>query len=135
MGLIIEGPLLFVPISPPNAVMVALSVPKNYLSTAYELPDFITIIGEILEVKKVRGELSRDDIDVIKKEIVGKRVEFILYLRVIGTNDWLFISKVSWTTLRDCAILPGEYSIKVRLIEAKHDEKSVEIYPKREVSV
>ncbi len=133
MALIIEallstGPL---PTPPERAVRACLVVKKINLSQAYELPDETIVTGVILEI--TGGGLTDEEREIVK-EIEGKEIEFILWVSALGSVDLLYISRNSWLIFRDYAILPGMgYTIKVKLVEAKYDEETVEIFPKRDV--
>jgi len=134
MGLILENRLEEGYAAPSErAVNVYLSVQKKYLSNPYELPRDTIITGKILDIKKVLGDLTAEEAEIIQNEIIGKDIEFILIPVTFGTVDELYISRDSWPMLRDCGILPREYSVRVILTRANYDEKSVEIYPKRDV--
>lgn len=119
---------------PEGAVDAYLVVPKSKLSTPYNLPANSILIGKITGIERVGGGLSEEEKEVAQK-IIGNTIEFILLVLLLGTNDILHITNNSWPILRDYGILPMEYAIEVRLKEAKFDEKSVEIYPGRDIVV
>ena len=110
-----------------------LLVPKKYLFDPYNLKIFETyeVEGEVLDVKKVYGELVGDEVKV--KELVGAPLKFILTPSVIGSYDYLYITEESWSILRDYGVLPGDFILKVKLTRIKIEEKVVDIYPKRDV--
>lgn len=133
MALIIEALLSTapLPIPPEKAVRACLEVRKINLSEAYELPNDAIVTGEIL---KVEGGGLTDEEKGIVKEIEGKEIEFILWVAALGSIDRLYISSDSWLIFRDYAILPEMgFRIRVKLTEAKYDEETVEIFPKRDV--
>lgn len=133
MALIIETFLLTgsLPTPPESAVRACLEVKKINLSQAYELPDETIVTGELLEIKG--GGLTDKEREIVK-EIEGKEIEFILWISALGSADWLYISRNSWLIFRDYAVLPGMgYTIKVKLVEARYDKETVEIFPKRDV--
>ena len=113
---------------PEHAVNISLLVPKDHLSTPYELHDDAIIHGEILEIEEIGKEFKAD-------ELIGREIEFKLQLGYLGYHDWLYFSKDSWPLLRDYGILPGQFEITVRLKEIGIDGKTVAIYPKRDVVV
>jgi hypothetical protein len=110
-----------------------LLVPKKHLSDPYNLKILETyeVEGEVLDVKKVYGELVGDEVKV--KELVGTLLKFILTPSIIGSYDYLYITEESWSILRDYGVLPGDFILKVKLIRIKIGEKVVDIYPKRDV--
>lgn len=117
----------------PEATRVALEVPKFNLSQAYDLPDGTIVVGELIKIEGVG--LSEKD-KAILKEIEGNRVEFILEHLLLGNFDHLLLSKKSWPLFRDYSILPNMlYKITLRLIEAKVKDKTIPLFPRRDVFV
>lgn len=116
-------------------VGVYLQIPKERLSSQYNIPLFSSpiVVGEILEIKKQYGELVGEELKL--KELVGKRVEFILGVSLLGTYDFLYISEASWPLFRDYGVFPMEYRLKVRLMEIRSDSEVTQIYPKRDVVI
>ncbi|MCK4475285.1 MAG: hypothetical protein KAU16_00990 [Methanophagales archaeon] len=135
MALIIETLLStgYLPTPPEGAVRACLEVRKSNLSEPYELLDGTVVVGEILEIKKFIGQLTHEEAEIIERELMSKKIEFILWVPTLGSVDWLYLTKKSWLIFRDCAILPEDYTIKVKLTEAKYNEETVEIFPKRDV--
>ncbi len=127
MGLILKrvlkGEGVFVP---EGAVNIFLRVPKNFLSSPYELQDNAVVLGEIMEIEEVGGAFEAD-------EMIGKELEFVLSRSYIGSDDWLYFSRNSWPLLRDYGIFPDYFQITVILKEIRIDEETIPIYPKRNV--
>jgi hypothetical protein len=125
---------------------VYLEVDNKYLSRQYTIPNMlitqkIWIVGTFLEVSKISGVLSREEIDVFQKYVIGKSAKFYLIPALLITYDKLYLDQASWTLLRDCGIFPEEYQIKVRLEKMITIEPSTqrtqetELYPHRDITV
>jgi hypothetical protein len=137
VALIIAGYLIskfpFVVEEKPEATKVALEVPKINFSEAYDLPEGTIVVGELIKIEGVG--LSEKD-KAILKDIEGVRVEFILERLHLGNYDRLLLSKKSWPLFRDYSILPDMmYRIILKLIEAKVNDKTIPLFPKRDVFV
>ena len=133
MALIVEGILQRGIAAEGSHVGVYILVPKARLSSQYNLSALVNYIveGEILDIKKSFGELQEDELKL--KELIGQKVEFILSVNWVGNNDFLYISEASWPLFRDYGVFPGEHALRVKLTRIKVDEKTLEIYPKRDV--
>jgi len=127
MGLILKrvlrGEGVFVP---EGAVNIFLRVPKSFLSEPYELQDDAVVLGEIMGIEGIGEEFEAD-------ELIGKGIEFVLRQGYLGSDDWLHFSRNSWPLLRDYGIFPDYFQITVILKETRIDEKTIPIYPKRDV--
>lgn len=115
-----------------NATSLYLRILKKYLSQPYELPGGTVVKGKITEIKGIAELLSEKELEAMK-EIIGKEVEFILGVAFLGSYDYLFIAKSSWSILRDYGIIPEEFVIEVTLTEIELNGEIVEIYPKRDI--
>jgi hypothetical protein len=134
MGLIIERVLYEGIISPPEgAENVYLNVQKQYLSRYYDLHNNSKIDGEILDINKSFGDL-RDEEQLLKKEIPGKDISFILKVLSIGTDDYIFIFKESWNKFKDYGIFPSQFKLKVKLNSASFDGETIQLFPKRDIT-
>jgi len=122
---------------------VYLEVDNKYLSKQY-IPSLLTkqkiwVTGTFLEVSKIYGEISKEEMDVFQKFIVGKSAKFFLIPGLLVPYDKLYLDQASWISLRDCGIFPEEYQIKVRLekmiaIEPSTEKtQEIELYPHRDV--
>lgn len=116
-----------------RAVRVFLRVPKRLLSEPYELGDGAAVSGEILEVKKWLSSPTEEEVSVFR-ELAGKSVEFALLTQILGTEDHLYLTRETWSLLRDYGILPEDYVLRVKLVKAEYEGKELDIYPKRSVS-
>jgi len=134
MGLILTRILYSVDASLENASRIFIWVPRRALSLPYELPMYSILKGEILNVDTAEAVIS-GDLKKILEELRAKPIEFILFKRKTGSQDALFLSSDTWPTLRDYGVLPEQYEIEVRICEARFDDKTVDIYPKRDVHV
>jgi hypothetical protein len=136
MALIIAGYLKRVDLivdKKEEASNVYLEVPKANLSEAYDLPDWTLLLGELLKIEGY--EVSEKD-KAILKELEEEKIEFFMHRLLLGSFDLLLLSRKSWAIFRDYSILPDMlYKITVKLIEAKIKDKTVPIYPKRDVFV
>jgi hypothetical protein len=136
MPLIIEGRLeKWISSSPGKYVGIYLDIPKKYLSIPYNLKssNYYDVEGEILDIKKFYGVLEKDEIKI--REVIGKNINFVLYVFGLGINDSLYIAESSWPLLRDYGILPEDYVLKVKLLRIKVDNNVIDIYPKRDIVV
>lgn len=114
-------------------VGVYIEVRKDRLSEPYNciIPYYYEVDGEILDLEKFMGQLVGEEAKL--KELIGKSVKFILAPTLLGTYDYLYISEASWNLFRDYGVFPEEYVLKVKLTQIKMDEKSIPIFPKRNV--
>jgi len=135
MPLIIQGLLERGVASEGWHVGVYLLVPRKYLSDMFNLSSlrYYIIGGEILDIKKVRGEFEYEELKL--KEVIGEKIEFVFSPVLLGTYDYLYISERSWNLFRCYGIFPGDYILKVKLLRLKLNEETLEIYPKRDVIV
>jgi hypothetical protein len=135
MGLIIERVLYEGIVSPPDgAESVYLNVQKQYLSRYYDLPNNAKINGVILDINRYYGDLKEEE-QLLKKEIPKKGISFILKILSIGTDDYIFISKESWNNFKDYGIFPSQFKLKVRLDSATFNGETIQLFPKRDVTV
>jgi len=133
MGLIIERVLHEGLVTAPDgAENIYLNVQKQYLSRYYDLPNDTKIMGEIKDINRAFGEL-KDEEQLLKKEIPGNKITFILKLLSIGTDDYIYISKESWDRFKDYGIFPSQFKLIVDLTLAKIDGKTIQLFPKRDV--
>ena len=74
-------------------VGVYLPVSKMLLSHVFNLPPchYYPVEGEILDVEKVGGSFESDEAKL--KEVIGEKIEFILFTPRLGNNDYLYISE------------------------------------------
>lgn len=129
MGLVVEGVLrtgIYFP--PEGAVDAFLEIPKECLSEPYELTFGAVVVGEVLEVREVRGRLPKRRGAIVQK-LVGKEVKFFLDVESVGRIDRLCVSEDSWPLFESSEVLPGCCVIKVKLTRALVDRIIVEIFP------
>jgi hypothetical protein len=134
MGLIIEQVIYEgIALPPIGAENVYINVQKQYLSRYYDLPNDTIINGEILDINRSFGDLKEEE-QLLKKDLPGKEISFILKILSIGTDDYIYMSKESWNNFRDYGIFPSQFKLKVRLNSATFDTKTIQLFPKRDVT-
>lgn len=112
---------------------ICVELKKSILSEPYKLHDGTTILGEILKIERLKREFTDEEYELIEREIIGKKAEFMLWVPDWGNVDVLYLSESSWFSLRDLGIFPAEHIIRVKLTEAKYEGKTVEIFPERDI--
>ncbi|MEM4970841.1 MAG: hypothetical protein QXE01_06275 [Sulfolobales archaeon] len=117
-----------------------LSVDRRYLSSQYALRSLSAdywIYGSILEVSRIHRPLSDTEKKVIEEHVIGRNVKFYLTPGFLIPYDSLYFEEASWSILRDAAIFPDEYMVKVKLfkveIRGDGEDRVVELYPHRDV--
>lgn len=134
MGLIITRNLNYWALDPlENSSNVYVSIPKMRLSRPYNLPSGSILTGELLKVIPKFGlsPQARRVFDELKK----RPIKFILLTLKGGYDDNLFISSETWLQLRDYGIFPDTFVIKFKINEVTIRDKTLKIYPKRDVSI
>ncbi|RLF02118.1 MAG: hypothetical protein DRJ59_04460 [Thermoprotei archaeon] len=114
-----------------------ISVNNRYLSRQYGLSLAAThwVEGEVLEVSRILGTLSDEEMKVFEKYVIGKTVRFYLVLGILTPYDNLYFDENSWSILRDVGIFPGEYKLRVKLFKLiiEPEGKIISLYPYRDI--
>lgn len=90
-----------------------------------------------MNVSKYHAELSKEEKELFEKNIIGRKVKFLLMPGILTRFDYLCLDKESWALLRDCGIFPGDYVLRVKLNKIINTTKNltIDLYPYRDIVV
>lgn len=115
---------------------VYIIVSAKYLSRQYLLQPLQTywVEGTILAVEKATGALSEEEKAVFEKHVFNKEVRLLLVPGPLIGYDSLYFDLNSWALLRDAGIFPGDYKVKIKLLRMATGEKTLDLYPYRNIA-
>lgn len=121
----------------PSVVPYCLKIDQKYIYEQYLLNalDIIWIEGEVLDVKKITGELSEDEKRVFREYVIGKKIKLLYLHRILSLYDYMCFSEESWSIFRDVGAFPEEYSLRVKLNKIINETKNqtIDLYPYRDI--
>ncbi len=120
-----------------------VEIENRYFSKQYNLKiyDANWAEGMILDISKTSSELSKEEREVFEKYVIGKNVRLYIVPGIFTPFDKLYFDEKSWSILRDAAIFPYEYRVKIKIERIIIEDlitktsKSINVYPYRDVMV
>jgi len=119
-----------------GASNIYIMIDKRFLSKSYDLPSLTNLEGEILDIEYVDPDKSirfRQTLSDILEELKKNPISFVLFTSSVGTYDFLIIAADSWARIRDFGLISEQYTLSVKITKAILKDKTIEIYPKRDV--
>lgn len=120
-----------------------IEVDSWYLSKQYDIKLFYTawVEGTVLDVSRVTGEMTLEERKIVEEHVIGKNVKPYITPALFLPFDRLYFDKNSWAILRDTAIFPHEYRVKIKIVKLiikdplTQQETSYSFYPYRDIVV
>ncbi len=88
--------------------------------------------GTLVNVKKY-GDMSADERTAIAS-LAGEQLDFFVVTAILGYSDNFYFTDNSWPILRDVGLFSPQYRIVVRLTRLQIGDRTVDIYPQRDVA-